>query len=113
MLVLVTYDLSYTNMLKSKVCNAEWCRPYWVVRIDPSGDRYTNRPLPSNIVDWGCFRHDFDCCRPLPSGISRGRRKKRKKKRKNLEIQRRSPSTIPIHHHSPNAADEMLPPRLR
>ncbi|RWV95925.1 hypothetical protein GW17_00041405 [Ensete ventricosum] len=39
---------------------------------------------------------DFNCCRSLSGGISRGRRKKREKKRENLEIMRRSPSTILI-----------------
>ncbi|RWW16530.1 hypothetical protein GW17_00019591 [Ensete ventricosum] len=38
---------------------------------------------------------DFDHRRPLLGGVSRGRRKKREKKIENLEIRRRSPSTIP------------------
>ncbi|RWW63874.1 hypothetical protein BHE74_00028932 [Ensete ventricosum] len=99
--------------------------PYQAVHTCSPVDWYTNRPLPGDTVDWGCFRPitainqlvmvDFDRYHPLPGGISRGRRKKREKRRKKLEIRCRSPSTIPIRHRPPssNAVDEMSPPRLR
>ncbi|RWW33914.1 hypothetical protein GW17_00001348 [Ensete ventricosum] len=55
-------------------------RPVWAVCTGPPADRFADRLLPGGTVDWGCFRPvtipvDFDCRRPISSGISPGREK--------------------------------------
>ncbi|RRT67692.1 hypothetical protein B296_00028992, partial [Ensete ventricosum] len=93
----------------------DYCHSKGVYHRDLKTDTRTvcYRPVPSIGAisvplppDW-CYFHsvtarnrsvtaDFDRCRSLSGGISRGRRKKREKKRENLEIQCRSPSVNPI-----------------
>lgn len=92
------------TIMVTKVFNFKWYWLYRVVRTGPSADRYVDRPLPGSTIDWGCFHPittrnqsvtvDFDRRRLLRGDVSQRRRKKRE----NLEIWRRSPSTIPIRH---------------
>ncbi|RZS13960.1 hypothetical protein BHM03_00045603, partial [Ensete ventricosum] len=68
------------------------------VCTSPLVGRYMDCPPPGCTIDWGCFRLiivrnrsvtvDFDRCRPLPGGISRGRRGRRREKKKEATLHR-------------------------